>query len=246
MTHPGNLRVMGALAKAEWILLRRNGTVLLASAAVPLAMTIGTAVLTVDNTNESAAVALALLLLLVLGMGVYMTATLTLTARREDLYLKRIRTSEAGDATILSGVLGPTVLGGITQVAMAFLVLQTWGNLTLIAPLPVLAGTFLTLVLVLLAAVATTGVVNSTDQADAATLPFFTFVVLTGLWSAFDPRGIVQRFLPGGALMETAHASVGDPATAWSTALPALGILLAWCLLFAVLARHAFRWEPRR
>lgn len=236
-----------ALTRAEVLLLRRNTTVLVTSTVVPLAMTVGGVVLSRDvAAGIGSANLLALLLNLVLGMGVYMTTTLTLTARREDLYLKRLRTGEAGDAAIVLGVLAPVILGGLLQVTVAVVAVVAVGGAEVRGVVTLLAGVLLALLLAVLAGAATTGVVRSTDQADAATLPFFALVVLSCVWAVYE-RGDVgpHLALPGGALLAAVRAAL-DPTASVGVGALGLAVLLAWCVLCAVLVRRTFRWEPRR
>lgn len=247
MTGPHPLRAAAAIARAEFVLLRRNTTVLLASTGLPIAMTVGSVFFVPGEVGTDGwGLLLGILLSLVLGSAVYMTATLTLTARREDLYLKRLRTSEAGDATIVAGLLSPTVAIGLLQCAVAVVVITVAGGARPPALPVLLVGVLIATLLVVLTAVATTGVIRGTEQADAATLPFFTFLVLGAVWAAFEgTRSVVPLFLPGGAIVAVLRAAV-DPAGGVAAALPGLGVLCAWCLLAGLLARRMFRWEPRR
>lgn len=235
-----------ALARAEIALLRRNTTVLITSTAVPLAMTVGGVVLGRDLAGGGGwGGLLALLLSLVLGMGVYMTATLALTARREDLYLKRLRTSEAGDAAIVTGLVTPLVLSGLLQCVVAVAAVVVVGDADLRRPLLLVAAVLLALVLAVLAGAATTGMVRGTEQADAATLPFFAFFVLSCVWALYE-RGEPgpHQLLPGGALLDAVRAGVGSADV--GSGLIGLAVLLGWCGVCVVLLRRVFRWEPRR
>lgn len=237
-------RAARAIARAEMLLLRRSPTVLVASTAMPLTMTIATVVVVRgEQAGEARAIALALLVVLVLGLSVYMSATLIVTTRREDLYLKRLRTSEASDAAIVAGVVGPTVVGGVLQLAIAFAAVVLVGGASLPSPVPIVVATILLLGVHVVAAIATTGAIRSTEQADSATLAGLTVVIGTAVWAVFDPTSIVPPFTPGGAMVEAARASAGtDP----GAALPSLLALAGWLVLVGLLAVRGFRWEPRR
>ena len=52
----------------------------------------------------------------------YFTATATLTSRREDRYLKRLRSGEMTAPTVLTGLLLPVVLLGVAQAAALLVV----------------------------------------------------------------------------------------------------------------------------
>jgi ABC-2 type transport system permease protein len=249
---PTFTRSAAAIARAEFTLLRRNATILVISIAVPIAMTIGTVLVARDAVDASGwAVPLTLLIALVLGMGVYMPATLSITARREDLYLKRLRTSEAGDAAIVGGVLAPLVVAGVAQSIIAVAAVVVFGGATIPA-LPLAGAAVLaTVALALLAAIATTGLVRGTEQADAATMPFFAFFVLSAVWAAYESSGdgFVHLLLPGGALlavMDGAMSSELAQPAMLGPALLGLAVLLAWCAISAFVVRRTFRWEPRR
>ncbi len=239
-------RAATALGRAELLLLRRNSTVLIASTVVPLAMTLGGVILGRDvGAGIGWSNLLALLLTLVLGTGVYMTSTLTLTARREDLYLKRLRTGEAPDAAVVTGVLAPTVIGGLVQAVVAVVAVIAVSDIAPARPVLLVAAAVLGLLLAVLAGAATTALVRTTQQADSATLPFFAVLVLSAVWAVYAQGAPgLHQLLPGGALLSTVRG--GLESGAGEDGLTGLGVLVVWCLVCALVISRRFRWEPRR
>lgn len=240
------------LLRTETKLVGRNATVAGTATLFP----IGMAVFLVWSGRGTLgalgwAFPVALALAVMCGMTVYITTTLTLTARREDLYLKRLRTSECSDATILTGLSSPPFLLGFVQCLLVVAIVWVGGpaaptNLPLL-----LVGVVLTVALCTLLAIATTGLVSTTQQADMAAMPFFLFLLGTAVWAGTNGAvgpDTVQLLLPGGALVEIArlayHPDLGFAAQ-FTDALPALGVLTAWTLLAAASARRLFRWDRR-
>lgn len=241
-----SVRAVLAIGHAEITQLRRNPVVLIAGALVPLLMTAGTVLTVRDAEGEMPRrLALGLLITLVLGLSVYMSCTLTLTARREQLLLKRLRTSEARDGEILIGVLSPIVASGAVMLGIAVAAVVVVGGADLSSPVPLLLSIGLLLVLCVAMAAATTGVVRGTEQADAATLPFFTLLVGSAIWAVFEPDDPVPMALPGGAVM-LAVRSAALPSGAWGVAWPGLLSLAIWTLLATMAAVRWFQWEARQ
>lgn len=245
-------RQIRALMRAEVRLLRRNSAVAATSTAFPIGVSAFMVYVGRFNLGPLGwALPVAILLLLMFGMTVYMTTTLALTARREDLYLKRLRSGEAGDATILVGVISPIVLLGLLQCALVVVIVWVFGpagpdNVVLLA-LTVLLGTAMAAAL----GMATTGGVGSAQQADMATMPFFFLLIATGVWagtSGDDGPHIGQLLLPGGAVVDLTRlaydAEVGLGGQL-AGALPGIAVLLGWTAFGALAVRRLFRWEPR-
>ncbi|TMZ31650.1 multidrug ABC transporter permease, partial [Klebsiella pneumoniae] len=107
---------INALFLAETKLLARNSTVAATALIVPVVMAVFMTLFSQDNLGPLGwALPVALQILLIIGMTVYISTALALTARREDLYLKRLRSGEAGDSTIIIGISSPLVVLGLLQ-----------------------------------------------------------------------------------------------------------------------------------
>jgi ABC-2 type transport system permease protein len=245
-------RQIRAILTAELRLMRRNSAILATSIGVPVAVA---AYFVWSGRDDLGALGwsfpVAILFLLMFGMSVYMTTTLALTARREDLYLKRLRTSEAADGTILAGLLSPALLIGFAQCLVVVLIVAVFGPATPANPLLLLLAVLLGLAMSAALGMATTGLVGSTQQADMATMPFFILLIGTGIWGGFggaDGPGTAQLLLPGGAVLDVVRLAY-DRELAFlaqlTEALPALGVLAGWTMLGILAVHRFFRWEPR-
>src|SRR5690606_3801682 len=138
--HPMTSAVL-ALSRAEWKLLMRNKTIALCCTAFPVGFGAYYAFALPDGSSPQLwALIISLQLMTVFGFTIYFTATATLTSRREDRYLKRLRSGEMTAPTVLTGLLLPVVLLGVAQAA-ALLAIAFWLGAPLPSdPLPLLAA----------------------------------------------------------------------------------------------------------
>jgi ABC-2 type transport system permease protein len=246
-------RQLKALFKAELTLLSRNSVVVGTSVAVPIAIAIFVVVRSDDGgvTGAGWSLPVSMLLLLMFGMSVYMTTTLALTARREDLYLKRLRSGEASDMVVLIGVLSPVILIGVLQCLLVVGVVALAGSTTPANPWLLLLAIILGITLAVTAGIATTGLVGSTQQADMASVPFFVVLLATGYWAGTSGAAgpsLAQSLSPGGAVFDVvrhAYDRGAGPLDGFTHAVRGLGVLAAWALFAMVTVRRFFRWEPR-
>jgi len=243
-----------ALAATETKLVLRNKTVAVSSVVLPLALglfwvfSFGG-----DADPVSSAVVVALQLAVGLSMGIYVTATQTLVARRHTRVLTRLRTSGLSDTELLVATVAPSVAIGGVQLAI-FALINFGSGIPLPAdPLALALAMVGGVVLVVTAALATSIVTPSPERAQITTLPL-TFVLLgTSIVTVIAPTdGWLQALvaLPGAAIGQfTGFAFSGDAWVAGLGGLPALlpglAALLVWPVIFAVLARRRFRWDPR-
>ncbi len=189
----------------------------------------------------------AIVMFTVGAFGLYTTSVTTLASRRQNLFLKRLRSTAVGDAGILSGLLLPLTVIALVQVAVIMTVLavvtERPDNVALLA-VAVLA----TVAMMLGLALATAGLTNSPEHAQVTTLPVSLGVIAVASWvgiAGTDELALLKRLLPGGAATEL----VGN---AWNGGVPVgeslslLGPTLAWVVVAVTLASRLFRWEPRR
>lgn len=234
---------MFAIARSEMTQLVRNRLVAASSLFIPLAFS---AVLIFNRENFGGTpVTAALILVTVTAMGTYITATTTLASRRQNLFLKRLRSTSAKDASILSGLVLPIALVNLVQAGVIVAILSVVGT----PPVGVVAVVAAVVVLELMfvgAAIATAGLTNSPDHAQVTTLPLFVVALGASMWvglTGTEELAGVKRLLPGGAVTELIVEGWDGMALheAVSLLLPSLAFVVA---AFAM-AKSTFRWEPR-
>lgn len=243
-----------ALAATEIKLVLRNRTTAVASVAIPIALGLFW-VLTFDAGSDPRlwATVAALQLAVVLAMGVYVTSTQTVVARRHNRVLKRMRTSGISDTGLLVATVAPSLAIALVQLLIFTTANAIAGAPLPVDPLPLALGLLGGLALCVTAALATTVVTPSPERSQITTLPL-TFVLLggvvvlsiaplTGWWQALVA-------LPGAAIGQLAQ--LGFAGGTWSAGLgglpallPAVVALLVWPVVFGVLAKRRFRWDPR-
>lgn len=236
---------MFSIATAELTMLVRNKLVAACAILIPLAF--GALLLFNGDGLAGGGVSTiaSLQIVIMIAMGVYVTVTTTLAARRQTLFLKRLRSGSVSDGSIILGLVGPVVLVSVVQIGIILAVLSA------VATAPVNA---LLLVVAVLAteimfagfALATAGVTNSPEHAQVTTLPIFFLVVGVTFWvtmTGMAELDWLKRVLPGGALPELVSLAWngGDLSAVPMLLLPSL----AWAALAAFAARAMFRWEPR-
>jgi len=189
----------------------------------------------------------AIVMFTVGAFGLYTTTVTTLASRRQNLFLKRLRSTAVSDAGIIAGLVLPLTVIALVQVVAIIAVLaavtSTPDNIALLV-VAVLA----TLVMMLGLGLATAGLTNSPEHAQVTTLPVSLGVIGIASWvgiSGTEELGMLKRLLPGGAATElVGNAWNGGAAVADSLRL--LAPTLAWVIVAVTLASRMFRWEPRR
>ncbi|GAA4887202.1 ABC transporter permease [Streptomonospora salina] len=238
---------MFAIAQSELIQVFRNRLVLVTMLIVPAASSAFYMYLHDRIPGLDLGAVAAVLMFLVVAMGLYTTAVTTLASRRQNLFLKRLRSTAVDDTRILSGLLLPVTAITIVQVAVILTVLSVVADPP--AELLLLVAAVLATVIMMLGlALATAGVTNSPEHAQVTTLPVLVGVLAVSGWVGFsgtEEFSLVKRILPGGSATElVVNAWNGGVAIADSLVL--LVPILAWVVVAGVLATRVFRWEPRR
>lgn len=259
----GRARAILALTRAETTLLLRNRTALFNSLLLPVLLVVfiyqlGGLDRPEVNTGAQLITTMAIAGLLFVT---YYNLVATYVARREELVLKRMRTGEIGDLTILAGSAVPTILVSLLQLAVVSIAVPFLAALD--APvnllLPVLAFVLGTVTFALLAA-ASTAITRNSETAQITTLP--VVMVGTALSGVFFPLSIlpdtlatVARFLPATPVVELFNLGLSGTARdgsqvslveSFAEGLVPLAILTAWLFIAGSLAARHFRWEPRR
>ena len=234
---------MNAIAIAESKMILRNR--LVSGCAILLPLAFGLILYASRDTDRPDGAVAGVQTVLMAAMGTYVTATTTLAARRQTLYLKRMRGGAVSDKAIIGGLLLPVVAVNVVQIGVVLGMLASAGAPA--NPLLLVVAVMLTEAMFAGLALATAGFTNSPEHAQYTTAPLFMAAVAAAVWFQAPSLGgpvAVKRALPGGALAELVS-------TAWNGgSLGSVPVLLAasvgWAVAGALIARTSFRWEPRR
>ncbi|WP_326824988.1 ABC transporter permease [Streptosporangium sp. NBC_01756] len=239
---------MLSIALSELVQIFRNRLVLVTSLVMPAAVS----ALFIHQHEIFAALGslgyiAAIVMFTVGAFGLYTTTVTTLAARRQNLFLKRLRSTAAGDTGILFGLLLPITVISLVQVAVIMTVLAVItgepDNILL------LAAAVLSMVIMMLGlGLATAGLTNSPEHAQVTTLPISVGTILVASWvgtTGTEELTLLKRLLPGGSATELV-------VNAWNGGVPVTDSLvllvptLSWVVVAVALASRIFRWEPRR
>ncbi|MEU8327786.1 ABC transporter permease [Micromonospora sp. NPDC048839] len=239
---------MLSIASSELIQLFRNRLVLITSLIIPVVVS---AYFVRQHETFAAIGSLgyiaAIVMFTIAAFGLYATAVTTLASRRQNLFLKRLRSTAEGDAGILGGLLLPVVVLSVVQVTAILTALAVVADGPANVALLVVA-TIAALAMMIGLALATAGLTNSPEHAQVTTLPVTLGVIAVASWvgiSGTENLAWLKRLLPGGAATElTMNAWNGGVAVTDSLLL--LAPTLAWVAIAVALATRLFRWEPRR
>ncbi|RJQ91243.1 ABC transporter permease [Amycolatopsis panacis] len=239
---------MLAIARGELIQIFRNRLVLLTSIILPIGF--GAYLIYQHGVFEkvgSVGFIAALMLFVVTGIGFYTSVVTTLASRRQNLFLKRLRSTAVSDRGIIGGLVLPLAAIAVVQVAVILTVLGTVVGKPANLPMLIVA-VLLTVIMMLGLGLATAGITNSPEHAQVTTLPVTMIAISVAVWvgvTGTEQLQVLKRLLPGGAASELVVAAWDGTAT-WGHVLPALGPLFAWIFVSISLASRMFRWEPRR
>lgn len=239
---------MLSIALSELIQIFRNRMVLVTSFLIPVAACAyfvykHEAIADLRSLGYIAAV----VMFTVGAFGLYTTAVTTLASRRQTLFLKRLRSTPAGDAGILFGLMLPVTVLALVQTTAILAVLAAVAGEP--ADVLLLAAAVLSTVIMMLGlALATAGVTNSPEHAQVTTLPISLGAIAVSNWVAItgtEELTLLKRLLPGGSATELVL-------NAWNGGVPVADSLflllptLSWVIVAVALASRLFRWEPRR
>jgi ABC-2 type transport system permease protein len=236
------------IARSELVQIFRNRSVLITNLAFPAAAA-AFFIYSRDMFEGDGGLGYvgAMLVFTVGAFSLYATIVTTLAARRQTLFLKRLRSTAVGDPAILIGSVLPVVVIAVLQVAVILGVFAAVSGRP--ADVVLLGTAVLAAFLMLLAlGVATAGVTGSPEQAQVTTLPLSLGTIALASWigvAGTESLSWLKRLLPGGSATEL----VID---AWNGGVPVADSLLlllptfGWVVVSVALAARFFRWEPRR
>ncbi|MFF2187306.1 ABC transporter permease [Streptomyces sp. NPDC058155] len=239
---------MLSIAQSELTQISRNRLVLFNSFIIPVA---ACAFFVYQHETfadlHSLGYIAAVVMFTVTAFGLYATTVTTLASRRQNLFLKRLRSTPASDAGILSGLLLPVTVLAVVQVTAILAVLAAVAGSP--ANVPLLAAAVVSSVIMMLGlGLATAGVTNSPEHAQVTTLPVSLGAIAVSNWvgiAGTEEMTLLKRLLPGGSATELAM-------NAWNGGVPVADSLLlllptlGWVVAAVALASRFFRWEPRR
>ncbi|MCP2253813.1 ABC-2 type transport system permease protein [Prauserella aidingensis] len=239
---------MLAIAYGELVQLFRNRLVLLTSFIMPIAVSAFFVHRHEVFADAGSLGYIAAIVVFTVGaFGLYTSAVTTLASRRQNLFLKRLRSTAIGDSGILGGLLLPVTVLATVQVTGILIVFGVVAG----APAdPVLLAVAVVATIAMLVgfALATAGVTNSPEHAQVTTLPIALGMIAVASWiglTGAEDLQLVKRLVPGGAATELV-LNAWDGGVALSESLILLAPTFAWVFVAANLAAKFFRWEPRR
>lgn len=237
------------IAISELKQIIRNRSVLISATLIPL----GTSALlifgreTFRDFPAGIGFAVGSMMVSISVLGLYVTAVTTLAARRQTLFLKRLRSTAAGDASILAGLVAPPVVISALQLIIVLGVLSAVSDGPEDPLLLIVSGVLL-IALMLALALATAGVTRSPEHVQVTTLPLTLGPIGLAMWiglTSADSVPLVKALLPSGATTQLSiNAWNGGVALGENLLLmlPTLG----WIAAALIMAKLTFRWEPRR
>lgn len=214
-----------ALAKAETLQLFRNKSLITMAILVPLGIPLF--MLNRTGNRESA---LEFFYCFMLLYVVFYSVLVMAVSRRDEGMLKRLRTSSASKAEILSALVAPSVVLGLLLSAVMF---------SFAAPaLPQLVGLLPMMVVAIGLAFICTAFTKNAEAAMITSAPGF-ILLMAGMGSirSMTPTNI-QRVLD-----YTPYALFQD--ASWDNAAK-LGMLCLWAAMCAVGALRYFKWDSYR
>ncbi|GAB3651949.1 ABC transporter permease [Glycomyces tarimensis] len=235
------------LAAAEFRLIARNRTVLISATIVPVVFALVLIEFEVGYLAAPGALAAMQLVFLQL-FGVFMTVTMTLAARRQQLYLQRLRTSPASTAAVVAGLTVPLVLLVLPQTVFVFGVTSAVTGTFPEHPVLLAAGFALCSAMMIGFGFLTAAFTSSPESAQFTALPGF-FAVMGGMtWAqTTEPEnlGIWHLLVPGGAPAALVRAAWEGPVDWPIEIVLAIVAGAAVAAAVALLAARVFRWQPR-
>jgi ABC-2 type transport system permease protein len=241
-----------AIMQTELTLLRRDTTAWATAIALPLLLG-ATWVLNEPAIGEGLGVVIVFQVIGLLIFTLHTVGTMSLASRREQLVLKRWRSSQASATSVLLGTIGvpaglvvaqAAVLTAITAVVYD----QTPASVTMLS-LGVLSGVISVGAITFVVAAFT----RSSEHAMITTFPVIALLMGATVWTlmrSFDALDWAVLAVPGGGAIQLLRLGwegpTGTGITAWiDEAAPSLAVTAVLTGLATAAALRWFRWEPR-
>lgn len=253
-------RLLG-LAAAELALLRRNRMQLGTALVLPLVLPFVFLPLKDLGAQPTAlAGVLGTMVVMVLLFVVFYNLLSAYVARRQDLVLKRLRTGESSDATVLAATAVPALALATVMITLMLGLSVPLLDLPLPAhPLVLALGLVLGGVMLVPLALVTANITRTVESAQVTSLPALIVLMLgTGTllpaemlpdWAArlitVLPSAPITALTRLGWLGIDADGATVQGTDLWIATAGQTGILLGWALLGVLVVREHFRWEPR-
>lgn len=236
------------IARSELVQIFRNRSVLVTSFVIPVA--VGAFFIYQHDTFAaigSLGYIAAIVMLTVSVFGLYSTTVTTLVDRRQNLFLKRLRSTAASDAGILTGLVLPATAIALVQVGLILAVLGVVTGAPESVGLLAVA-VVATVALMIALGLATAGITRTPEHAQITALPVSLGVIAVASWvgiAGTESLTLLKRLLPGGAATELV-VQAWEGGTPLGDSLLLLAPTAAWIVVAVALAARLFRWDPRR
>lgn len=199
---------------------------------------------------------------LIVGLG---HASNVFTARREALVLKRLRVSGVPQSAIFGAIIGVVALFSVLVAVLMTVVTAGFTGTMPQDPLMLLVAVLMSTIPMTLLGLLITPLVRNAEAAQmAAMVPMMILLFVGGLFIPLgvlpDPLREAMMLLPVAPVSLMAQSAFtgydvfGGLETAtrpgflglWAAALPAIGVVVAWTAILALLVRRYFKWDPRQ
>ncbi|MFQ6485314.1 ABC transporter permease [Brachybacterium epidermidis] len=253
-------RLLG-LARAELTLLLRNRMQLFTALLLPLSVPfLYLPLARQGGTPEALASGLGTMFVVALLFVVYYNLLSSYVARRQDLVLKRLRTGEASDATVLTATAVPALLIAFVMIGVMGAIATPLLDLPLPAhPAVLVIGLVLGAAVMVPLALATANITRTVEAAQVTSLPLMAVLVIGagaaiplqmmpdwfGRLAALVPSAPITAMVRLGWLGIDAEGAALSTGEVWVQTAQQTGILLVWLILGILFVRSHFRWEPR-
>jgi ABC-2 type transport system permease protein len=239
---------IGGMAQANVRLMTRNTVTLLYAFFLPLTPMAMLFLGDDGYAGLSQTYTMASVLLLALLFPIYYNTLSQVVTRRDELVLKRLRTSEARDIEILTAIALPGVVITLGVAALAIPIGVAAGMDLPANPLLYAVAAIGSSVMFAAFSLWTAAWTRNAEAAQLTSAPIL-LLAMAGLFLDIVPDA-VSRWLeltPGGlvtGLVEASWSAEGFGGS-WADAVRPLLALVFWTALAADLARRSMRWEPR-
>ncbi|MDO4887331.1 MAG: ABC transporter permease [Actinomycetaceae bacterium] len=250
-----------ALVRAEAALLKRNRAHVFLAVLVPVCMPLWlTSLLDVYPESMVARVVSSMVVSFTLLMVAYYIALAVYVSRRQELVLKRLRTGECSDATILIACAVPSIAISLAAVAVTFVACVAVLDVSApVRPELVVWGTVAGCVVVAAIGAVTAIYTRTTESAAVTYLPFFILGILgtDGLFPVENmpgwlsnallviPTNGFSRIVSVGWTGTNGDGEALDYGSMLADCLLCSVSLAAWMAIAALIVRKRFVWDPR-